>query len=166
MYLRKKGLRRSGLALIGVFVNNNLIIDSPKLQSLKLKYTSAFLTLVFWVLWFYLWIPLITLLGWWLQVDSFQHQMVTMAGYRAFLDVLPTFLLITAGLATTLSMWAFYNFVRFRGVDRRKPSPPVSQKALQKAFSISQDDLITAQTEKTLTIHFDQDGKITLSAKK
>jgi biofilm PGA synthesis protein PgaD len=146
-------------------VSDNLIIDSPKLQSLKLKYTSTFLTLVFWVIWFYLWIPLVTLLGWWFQIDAIQYHMVTMEGYRAFLDALPIFLAITAGLSTTLALWAFYNFSRFRGIDRRKPSLPVSQKELRQFFAISQDDIISAQSGKILTIHFDQDDKINLTIK-
>ncbi len=146
-------------------MSDNLIIDSPKLQSLKLKYTSTFLTLVFWVLWFYLWIPVVTLLGWWFQIDTIQHQMVTMGGYRAFLDALPTFLLITAGLSSALATWAFYNFTRFKGIDRRKPSLPVNQQALQQVFGINGNDLIAAQSGKILTIHFDQDDKMRITVK-
>lgn len=146
-------------------MSNSLIIDTPKLQSLRQRFASTFLTLVFWVLWFYLWIPIVTLLGWWLQVEAIQHQMVTLGGYKAFLDALPTFLAITAGFSALLAIWALYNFARFRGLDRRKPSSPVDQKALLQVFNISQDDLITAQTEKVMVVYFDQDEKITITSR-
>lgn len=145
-------------------MRNKLIFDSPGLQSIKFKYASTAITLIFWVVWFYLWIPLVTFAGWWFQIDTIQHQMITLEGFHAFLDELPFFLLVTACIVGTLSIWAFYNFMRFKGVDRRKPLAPVKQSDILDTFSISETDLELALSSKVSVILIDDDDKITVSS--
>jgi len=145
-------------------VKSDLIFDSPKLQSLKLRFASTTLTFLFWVVWFYLWIPIVTLVGWWFQVETMQHEMVTLGGFQAFLDALPGFLFVTACLTGTLTVWALYNFIRFKGQDRRKPLPTVQKEDLLSTFSISEADLLQATTNKISTISIDENDKITVTS--
>ena len=42
----------------------NLIIDKPALQALPDRLVWAAVTAVFWLIWFYLWLPWITLVAW------------------------------------------------------------------------------------------------------
>jgi len=137
-------------------MNNKFIIDTPKLQSLQLKYTSTIFTLIFWVLWFYLWIPLVTLVGWWFQIDTIQHTMITLNGFHAFLLELPillTYILILIGL---LAVWSSYNYFRFKGLERRKPLRPVSQNDILSKFSIDEVELGIIQENKIILIKFDE----------
>lgn len=152
-----------GSAPIGESVKNNFIIDTPKLQTLRLKYTSTLITLIFWVIWFYLWVPLITLAGWLLQLKFFEQEMLIVDGLDAFLDVLPVFIAVTLGLTGTLAIWALYNFTRFKGMDRRKALPPVQNSDLLKLWAISEANLTGAQTNKISTISISENGNITVN---
>lgn len=152
-----------GSAPTGGFVKNKFIIDTPKLQSLRLKYSSTLITLVFWIIWFYLWVPLITLAGWWLQLKFFEQEMLIVDGLDAFLDVLPVFIAVTLALNGSLAIWALYNFIRFKGLDRRKALPPVQNDDLLQLWAISEANLTGAQTNKVSTIRISEDGDITVN---
>ncbi len=144
-------------------MKNNFIIESPKLQPLRLKYSSTLLTFIFWVLWFYLWVPLITLGAWWLQISFFENEILVESGLDAFLDILPVFIAITLVLNSTLALWAYYNFSRFKGMDRRKALPPVNNADLIQIWGISKEALDTAQANKVSTILLSDNGEITIS---
>ena len=143
-------------------MKNNFIIESPKLQTLRLKYASSLLTFIFWVIWFYLWVPLITLAGWWLQISFFEKEILITDGLDAFLDVLPIFIGITLALSGTLGMWAYYNFTRFKGLDRRKPLPAVNDTDLIQLWGLSEEELNMAHSNKVSTIFFSENGSITV----
>ena len=145
------------------FVKNNFIIDTPKLQTLQLKYTSTLLTLAFWIVWFYLWVPLITLAGWWFQIRFFQQEMIMTDGFDAFLDVLPTFIGVTFALTGTLGLWALYNYKRFKGIDRRKPLPSVVKEDLIELLPITKNDLNAIQSNKISTVTISEKGAIIVS---
>ncbi len=155
-----------GLVPIEGFVKNNFIINTPKLQTLRLRYASALLTLIFWVIWFYLWVPLITLGGWWFQIRFFQQEMIIVDGLGAFLNVLPVFIAVIFGLTGSLGIWALYNFNRFKGVDRRKALQPVQKQQLLNFWAISETDLNIAQSNKASTILISEDGEITVGTKR
>lgn len=89
-----------------------------------------------------------------------QHEMVTMGGLQAFLTVLPTFLGVTAIIVLSQFIWALYNFMRFKGVDRRQPLMPVTHDDLKATFAISDDALNQIKKQKALTIKIDDDDKI------
>jgi biofilm PGA synthesis protein PgaD len=144
-------------------VKNSFIIDTPKLQTLQLKYTSTLLTLVFWIVWFYLWVPLITLVGWWFQIRFFQQEMIMTDGLDAFLDVLPTFISVIFALIGTLGFWALYNYKRFKGIDRRKTLPPVVKDDLIELLPITETYLNAIQSNKTSTVTVSEKGEIIVS---
>lgn len=83
-----------------------------------------------------------------------------MGGLQAFLNVLPTFLGITATIVFSQFLWALYNFMRFRGVDRRQPIDPVSLVDLKTTFAISDTGLNQIKKQKALTIKIDENDKI------
>lgn len=149
-----------GSALTEGFVKNNFIIDTPKLQTLRLRYTSTFLTLVFWILWFYLWVPLITLAGWWFQIRLFEQEMVMVEGFDAFLEVLPTFIAVIFALTGTLGFWALYNYQRFKGIDRRKPVPSVGKDDLIELLPITESGLTAMQSNKISVVKITGQGEI------
>jgi len=152
-----------GSAPTGGFVKNKFIIDTPKLQTLRLKYTSTLITLVFWIIWFYLWVPLITLAGWWFQIKFFQQEMLIGDGLDAFLNILPVFIAITLALSGSLAIWALYNSIRFKGLDRRKALPPVQNDDLLQLWAISEASLTDAQANKVSKIHISEEGNITVN---
>ncbi|MBU2570573.1 MAG: poly-beta-1,6-N-acetyl-D-glucosamine biosynthesis protein PgaD [Gammaproteobacteria bacterium] len=142
-----------------------LIINSPSLQSLKQKYISAALTFIFWILWFYLWIPVITLLSWWAGADMFYLQMIELGGVELLFQDLEFILKCIALLGGSLAVWAAYNYYRFRNLERRTPLPNVSKEALAQHFGIDPKSLTDLQNAKYINVQFDDNGKITQSDK-
>jgi len=152
---------RLGLVLIGGYMKNNkFIIDTPDLQSLRLRYTSTLLTLIFWVIWFYLWIPIITLVGWWFQVQVFEHTMITMGGFQSFLDELPAFASYILILVLSLALWSAYNYFRFKGLERRKPLSPATRMDILKKFQIDDKDLDILRQSQIVSVTFDENDDI------
>lgn len=143
----------------------DLIINTPSLQSIKQKYVSALLTFAFWVVWIFLWTPLVTLIGWILGVDLVIFQMIELGGYQGVVADFILFLLCVALMGGALAIWAGYNFVRFRNVDRRTPLPPVTNSQLAEFFKVNEASLSTQQEAQCLSVSFDDDGNIIRSTK-
>lgn len=137
-----------------------LVIDTPSLQSLHQRYASAFFTFIFWVIWIFLWTPLITLLSWLAGGDLFYLQMVELEGYKGLIADFQSFLLVISILGGGLAIWALYNWVRFRGVDRRTAPNAVTTQQLAEFFAVDPQALDRKQQAKYLSIRFDADGNI------
>lgn len=89
----------------------------------------GFITAVFWVVYVYLWLPLITLAMWFFGVRQARLELYlrTHSFDTYLLVVLPVIAVLT-GLA--LVAWAEYNRRRFREGDRRATTPPVGHGAI------------------------------------
>lgn len=139
----------------------DLIIEDPALQSTGQKVLYGTLTLAFWALWFYLWLPLITLVGWSLGVFQFVDIMVVREGFDALRGVLWIYLIIIAAMGGALIAWALYNRLRFSGRERRtargdEHSSPHVARALGKRESV----VLIWQNQKTLRVSHHPDGSI------
>ena len=97
-----------------------LIIDRPELQSWRQRAVFGSLTMLFWMFWLLLWLPLITLFGWVFFGLQVNLQMVELGGFRGFQDLLLAYSAVILVMGGSLMAWAKYNHFRFRGVDRRK----------------------------------------------
>ncbi|MFQ5488183.1 MAG: poly-beta-1,6-N-acetyl-D-glucosamine biosynthesis protein PgaD [Gammaproteobacteria bacterium] len=137
-----------------------LIIDTPSLQSLRQRYAYALITLLFWVLWFYLWIPVISLVAWLLSADVFYREMIRLDGLYGLLDLLGWYGLVIASIAVFYSGWALYNQFRFRGKNRRQEQPEVEPLELADAFNIEPALILPLQEAKRLLIVHDEQGEI------
>ena len=137
-----------------------LIIDTPSLQSLRQRYGYALLTLLFWILWFYLWIPLISLVAWLLGIELFHREMIVLDGLRGLLDLLGWYGLTIALLGGCYTGWALYNQLRFRGKSRRRSPPPVEPLELAAAFDIEPALILPLQEAKRIVIVHDEEGRI------
>lgn len=137
-----------------------LIIHSPSLQSLQQRYASAVFTFIFWLLWFVLWTPLITLVGWLMGFDVFYLEIFELEGYEALLADLNIFLLWVALFGGGLGVWALYNYLRFRGVDRRTAVSPVTCRQLADYFELDESVVRQHRDSQWLAVSFDPDGRI------
>ncbi|QPK62836.1 poly-beta-1,6-N-acetyl-D-glucosamine biosynthesis protein PgaD [Methylomonas sp. LL1] len=140
-----------------------LVIDSPSLQSLRQRYLSTFFTFLFWVVWIFLWTPLITLIGWLLGFDLIYSEMIELEGYKGVLADFVLFISCVAIIGCLLGFWALYNFLRFKDVDRRAALAPVNNRQLSAFFAVDPARLAIQQKTQCLTVSFDADGNITAS---
>lgn len=139
----------------------DLIINTPTMQSLWQRYSSVFFTFIFWVVWFFLWIPVATAFAWYLGIDLVYFEMFEMDGYKAVIDDLFRFLVVVAVLGGSLAIWAAYNYFRFRGKDRRSEQKTITPKEIAESFEIKDSTLKKYQHAKLVSVSFDDTGKIT-----
>jgi biofilm PGA synthesis protein PgaD len=129
-----------------------LIIEHPEWQTPKQKYFIGFVTLGFWMLWFYLWAPLISLIAWLFGIHVFQYQMIELGGYKGVLRLMTNYAIVIVVMGGSLILWATYNIQRFGGMDRRLIRPLVSTEILAKKLNIDADYLEILQKTQVINI--------------
>jgi biofilm PGA synthesis protein PgaD len=137
-----------------------LIIDNPELQTPRQRYAFAAVTLVFWVLWFYLWIPIVSLLAWLFGAERFYQEMISKSGLDALIEILGLYAIIILTMGIILSGWAWYNQLRFRGHDKRRASAVVTPAEAASFFALKPEQLDLARYAKHVVIEHDDHGNI------
>ncbi len=128
---------------------NPFIINRPDLQTLRQRFGYSFLTLLFWLVWFYLWIPLLSLVGWIFGIDLIHDEMIVREGIQALIELLGWYFLV------------IFLMLRFRGKERRGPRPVVGDVSLAGDFSVTSEQVALWRECKRLVISHDVDGNIT-----
>jgi biofilm PGA synthesis protein PgaD len=141
-------------------MKNPLIIDRPDLQDWRQKAFFGALTATFWVIWFLLWLPLVTLLAWLFFGFQFQFQFIDREGYLGLLSLLSTYALVVLVMGGSLIIWAKYNHLRFRGVDRRKGFVEPTVIELAAHFRQPVAGIERWQGCAVMTVHHDEKGGI------
>jgi biofilm PGA synthesis protein PgaD len=139
-----------------------LIIERPDLQDWRQKAMYGALTAVFWAIWVFLWLPLITLVGWLFFGYRFQVEMFQFNGYERFLNVLVVYAIVIGVMTGGLMLWALYNNIRFRGSDRRKLTAAPSNVEMGQWAKHPATLLTQWQECSVVTVHHDKEGNIAL----
>lgn len=137
-----------------------LIIENPELQTPRQRYAFAAMTLAFWILWFYLWIPAVSLLAWLFGAERFYQEMIIKSGLSALIEVLSIYSAIVLGMGIVLTGWAWYNQLRFRGRDKRRSSAIVSPAEVGSFFAVRPEQFDLARYAKHVVIEHDEHGQI------
>jgi len=137
-----------------------IIINRPELQSPLQRITTRGITFVFWVIWIYLWLPLISLVAWLVGIQLFREHMLDNDGYQALFNDMNKYALTIAFIAIVLIGWARYNLLRFRDKENRKASKRVDLATQAQYFKIEAQQLRHWQDAKRLVIHHDKQGDI------
>ena len=141
-------------------MKNPLIIDRPDLQAWQQKAVFGALTAVFWAIWVFLWLPLVTLIGWIFFGYQFQFHMIRLEGYEGFLNLLAVYALVILAMNGALIGWAKYNHFRFRGVDRRKGFIAPTAEELAALHQVSSATIAQWQACSVMTVYHDDHGAI------
>ena len=139
---------------------NPLIINRPHLQRPANRALGTTLTWLFWMLWIYLWLPIITIVGWYFGIHSGLDQMVERLGYLEFLRLLPSYVLAIACGGLGLIGWSYVQYRRFHGRERRKSMRIVDTTEMATKLGLSGDGLQGWQGERRLTAFHEQDGRL------
>jgi biofilm PGA synthesis protein PgaD len=107
-------------------VVNKMIIEKPELQTSVQRYGWSTVTFAFWMLYVYLWIPLLTLIAWWIGVKLFNYHMIELNGYKGLIDQLGLYSVIVVMLSITLIGWAEIDRMRFKNQIRRVDHLPLT----------------------------------------
>jgi biofilm PGA synthesis protein PgaD len=136
------------------------IIERSDLQSPRQRTLYGALTLAFWAFWIYLWVPVLALLAWSLGVQQAYQYMVVLGGYQEVIRLLGIYALVILLLGGALVLWAIYNIVRFRGVERRTAALPVTPAEIGRDFGQDPKSVTRWQQEQRLYVTHDETGRI------
>jgi biofilm PGA synthesis protein PgaD len=141
-------------------ISSPLILDMPDRLSMPRRLAYRVLTLAFWMGWIYLWIPLVTLLGWLSGIAFFGDQIVVQRGWQSFLDNLPTYSIVVLLMSGALLSWAMTNWFRFANREARKAVSHVSVKDQADHLQVSANNLGAWQKQKRLVVYHDAHSRI------
>lgn len=136
------------------------LIERSDLQSPRQRSLYGALTLGFWAFWFYLWLPVLALLAWSLGVQQAYKYMVVLGGYQEVIRMVGLYSLVILLLGGGLVLWATYNIVRFRGVERRTAALPVTPAEIGRDFGQDAGSVARWQREQRLYVTHDGNGRI------
>ena len=137
-----------------------LIINHPNLKNMPLLFGEGILTILFWGAWFYLWLPVVSMLAWWLGFKFFYRHMVELGGFSGFIKFLNVFLSGIFLLCGTLAIWSFYNLKRYGSYRRRNKTMITDMAKLSGDFNISNEKLLRTQTAKRISFSFTEENTI------
>lgn len=136
------------------------IIHQPRLQTLKQRFGYSLVTFIFWTIWLYLWLPLISLLAWFIGIRLFHDEMIAQRGYEGFFNLVGWYSLVVLIIGGALLGWGGYNLYRFRGKERRKSTGSSDKNEIAEQFAVDVDQLQKWHRAKQLTIHHTEEGHI------
>lgn len=139
----------------------HLIIETPKLQTLKHRFSSSLVTMIFWAVWFYLWQPVISIIAWALGFKFFYDNMISLGGIGGFVKLLGIYILVVCLIAFIFFGWAYYNNRRFKNKKRRGKIWKISFMNLGERYDLTEDQVLNCKSSRRLVVHFDPAGKIT-----
>jgi biofilm PGA synthesis protein PgaD len=136
-------------------IDDNLIIRRPELQDKKARWGYRLLSVVFWLL-FLVTIGAWVLSFWWagIQLGDGVGTYLTDLAELKFLG------LMMLGLGGGLILWALYNWMRFRGTDRRRHRVPVNPEGLARYFDSTAIDVFLMHGSQRIVLHLDEEGRI------
>ena len=140
-------------------MGESIIIESPELQTARQRSLFAVLTGVLWAAWSYLWLPLVSLIEWLLGLPS-NYQSFVLHGYSALQEVLPLYCGVITLMGGSLVAWATYNFIRFRGSERRSARSAVDLDTLADFHAVQPTALARWQEARLLAFDHDESGSI------
>jgi biofilm PGA synthesis protein PgaD len=136
-----------------------LIIERPDLQPRRERVIYGTITAVAWVLWAYLWLPLVTLVAWYFGVRAFVREVVV-PDRLTLLATGASYLLVIVILGGTLLVWSRYNLRRFGGEDRRTASAPLGREEIRAWFAIPASTLEFMQDQGSVVVEHGEAGEV------
>ena len=96
-----------------------LIIERPDLQTLSQRWGYRSVTLFCWLLWLYLFVPLLNFVAWLAGLTFTYRVLLQGLNVNELWEILEFYAIGIGFLTGMYLLWAFYSFLRFRNVERR-----------------------------------------------
>ncbi len=135
------------------------IIYRPDLVPKRRRALFSGITLIAWVIWAYLFLPLVNLLAWYLGYELFSHHVLDLER-SVLIGTLQAYGLVIACAGLVIIGWSRYHVIRFRGRERRTPIEDVSAAMLSERFQVDLDTIARLQGGKNLIMHLDSEGMV------
>ena len=139
---------------------NPLIINRPSLQSSQQRIIYPVLTFLFWLLWIYIWLPLVSLIAWGFGVQLYYDEMILNHGLEALMNMAGIYAMVVLLIGTMLISWAVYNLKRFRNKERRSAIEKLSNEKLAEHFHVDTGDLTRWHDASRMVVHLNEKGDV------
>jgi biofilm PGA synthesis protein PgaD len=137
---------------------NPPLIERPDRVSRARRTVLGALTAILWIIYAYLWVPLITLVAWLIGIrTAWQRLYLEQHTVDPFIvAALPIIALLCALL---LIGWAEYNRTRFFNADKRKRRGDVEDEAVDDRMGASHPVAEALRTHRIVTVRLDGDAR-------
>lgn len=139
---------------------DSLHINAPQLLSRRRRMGDAFVTAAMWIVYTYLWAPLLSLLAWVLGFEFAYDVMIRSGGMHGLKQVLVWYGIMLGCIIIVVTGWSLLNRLRFSGHDRRKGASVVDDEALASVFEVELNALRKLRNAKIARLSLDADGSI------
>jgi len=139
---------------------NPLIINRPELQSTGQRVIYPVITFIFWILWIYIWLPLLSLIAWGFGVQLFYDEMILENGAEVFFKLAGNYAMIIILMTAVLLSWAQYNWVRFRKKERRRVAKTLSPEEVAEYFQVNTEELMAWHDAKRVVVKHNERGDV------
>ena len=122
------------------------------------------LTMIFWGLWTYLVMPILSLVLWFLGFQLFTRQMTELGGYTTLLYSLRDYSLVFLGIVLALLLWILWNVVRYGGSKDRRTvkKDEVPDVEIAQAHSMDMALLTDLRAEQCVTVDVTPSGSLVI----
>ena len=141
-------------------MNGPLIIDRPALQPWGERALWNAVTALVWFAWLYLWLPWFTLAAWLLFGFTGYQQSVIFRLQGGNLWLFGAYFAVVLILGGALLGWAFNEWRRFAGKERRRRAPDLDAADLSTLFGFDPARIAHWQGARRLVVHHDASGRI------
>jgi biofilm PGA synthesis protein PgaD len=138
-----------------------IMIQRPERQSSVQKAMFGVATVVAWLFWAFLWLPLVTLGAWAFGLRNAWLQLHVLEPARQGGDI-NVILLAAILCAVIFSAWSGYNHARFSGKQKRRGNNPVGVEATARVIGASTEDAISIQAHRRAVVSVSDAGYMTV----
>ncbi len=138
----------------------DLHIDAPYLLSRRRRLGDAVVTGLMWILYSYLWAPLISLVAWLLGFEFAYDVMVRAGGIHTLKEVLWWYGIVVACISLIVAAWSIINRRRFSDHDRRQSGALVTGDELNEFFRLDKETFQCIQSAHNARVSFSEDGQV------
>lgn len=133
---------------------DSLLIQKPQAQTRLQRTTFGVITGMFWAVYAYLWMPLLTLLPWLLGVRTAMFELY-FREHRIEPFVLLALPVLAVLCTLSLVVWAEYNRYRFPVRDRRWQQPSIHSSRIAAALGADRNTAALLSDSKVVLLHMD-----------
>jgi biofilm PGA synthesis protein PgaD len=138
-----------------------IVIQRPERQSTAQKAVFGLVTVTLWVVWAFLWLPLVTLGAWAYGIRDALTQLHLMDPITDGGDI-HVVLLVAVATAFIFTAWSSYNYVRFVGKQKRRGNSPVGVAETAAKIGAHTDEAMRLQATRRAVVSVADDGFMSL----
>lgn len=141
-------------------IGDKVLIDSPQLLSRRHRVADTLITGFMWLVYSYLWAPLISLVAWLLGFEFAYDVMVRAGGFETLKEVIRFYLIVVAIIFVVVAGWSTINRRRFARHDRRQTIDSVPDTEIAAYFGIRGEQLTLLRESRISQIGVNEEGQI------